>query len=508
MQQQKTESKGDWLFFAGFLVLCYFPIFHQLGTPPIKGWDEGLFGMRALYLAETGEVLPAFSEFPGYVTHLNIKPPLFSWIQAQSLHLLEDVDVELALRLPIALCVLGTVLILLLYSKRVSGRFWWGMIASLVLITSEGYIRVHVARTADHDAALAFLMLGQLIVFLKYLSSEADRQRYVYLGALVILLLMAFWTKNVIGFLFLPGFLVYAIFQKQLLPILKRPSTYVAIVAGMMGIGLYYLLMNEWVPQQAEIIQKDTFNRFSNFIGAHDHPFDYYFKRYYDSSFRTWIYFIPLGAIVAFSKKLKQFDRISQLAVCCAVPYLLVISSSVTKLPWYDAAMYPLLSIVVATGLYQLGQALWQWTSNSSFLPNSTIVIYAGLFLFLVPYTRIVTQFADFQLTGGDEIYAYLMKRLDRKGIDDYYLLSSGVHPQPAFYTSYFNWRKEGTIKYTFKVEERQPGDLVMYCQGHIKARIDTTFTYTPLENYKEQCYLLRLDGMLSKGEAVAGAEE
>ncbi|MEM6699976.1 MAG: glycosyltransferase family 39 protein, partial [Bacteroidota bacterium] len=232
LQNINWESKRlEIVALALFLLLCYFPIFHHLGVPPIKGWDEGLFGMRMLYLYETGDYLPAFSAFPGEVVHYNLKPPLMTFVQTLFFPVLENSDLELTLRLPIALCVLGTVVLMLWYSKKESGKHWWGMIASLVLLTSEGYTRVHVGRTGDHDAALAMFMLIGVFAFLRYLNAQNSRERKRHLTILTLLLLLSFLTKSIVGFFFVPGFVIYAALQKQLLPILKRPSTYVAAIS-------------------------------------------------------------------------------------------------------------------------------------------------------------------------------------------------------------------------------------------------------------------------------------
>lgn len=494
----KNWTKKEGLCFILFLVICYFPIFHHLGIPPIKGWDEGLFAMRALHLYDTGEYLSSFTVFPGEIDHDNAKPPFFTCLQALSLAVFADL--ELALRLPIALCVLGTVLTLLLYAKRKSGHFWWGMMASLILMTSEGYTRVHVAKTADHDAGLAFLMLLQCFTFLAFLNANNKKSKLIFAALFSLLLFCSFLTKSVVGFLFLPGFVIYLILQKKLMVTLKQPIIYAAITAVVIGVGGYYFWLQQNMPEILAAIRTDSFGRFLGEVKSNQNPFDFYLKRYWNSSFRLWVYFVPLGVALAFSNKLKQFQPITQLAVCCLIPYLLIISISVTKLPWYDAALYPLLSIIVATALYQLGGALLEWTEKSVYFPNSSVVLYSMIFLFLLPYIRIVKQFNNYQLSNPNEQYAYLMKRIDRQNeVKNYIILTKGPFPQPAFYAGYFNRLKGYKIQMTDDVEDCKAGEIVLFCQTTIKARVDTLFSYTPLENYKDKCHLLRIDGQLKK---------
>jgi len=483
-----------------FLLLCYFPIFHHLGVPPIKGWDEGLFGMRMLHLYETGGYLPTFSAFPGEVVHQNLKPPLMTFVQVLFFPLLENADLELTLRLPIALCVLGTVILLLWYSKKESGKYWWGMIASLVLLTSEGYTRVHVGRTGDHDAALAMLMLISVFAFLRYLNAENHKVRKRHLIILSIILLLSFLTKSIVGFFFVPGFILYAALQKQLLPILKRPSTYVAAISLLVCVTLYYVLMDNWLPGFFKGIREHALGRYTTSLG-HNHPFDFYFKRYYNSSFCIWIYFLPLATALVFSKKLKLFKAIGQLAFCCALPYLIIISYSETKLPWYDAPMYPLLAILVAIGIYQLWYFLADWTKKSKHIPLSSFAIYGIVFLFLVPYVRIVTQFSNFKLSGQDEQFAYLMKQIDKKQLTkDYYVFATGQAPQLSFYSGYFNRRKGYDIQVVKNTDTFQNGDQVMLCQDSRKKIIDEQFEYEPMASYGKKCHLLRLTKRKDEG--------
>lgn len=476
-----------------FLLLCYFPIFHHLGVPPIKGWDEGLFGMRMLHLYETGDYLPAFSAFPGEVLHQNLKPPLMTFVQVLFFPLLENTDLELTLRLPIALCVLGTVLLMLWYSKKETGKYWWGMIAALVLLTSEGYTRVHVGRTGDHDAALAMMMLIGIFAFLRYLNAANKQERKRHLIILTLLLLLSFLTKSIVGFFFVPGFIIYATLQKQLLSILKRPSTYIAALGLLASVALYYVLMDNWLPGFFKGIREHALGRYTSSLG-HNHPFDFYFKRYYNSSFRIWVYFLPLAIALIFSQKLGKFKAIGQLTFCCALPYILIISFSETKLPWYDAPMYPLLSILVATSIYQLWQFIFDWAKQSKHIPLSAFAIYGILFLFLVPYIRIVTQFSNFKLSGQDEQFAYLMKQIDKKQLTkDYYVFATGQAPQLSFYSGYYNQRKGYDIQVVNNANTFQNGDQVMLCQDSRKKIIDEKFEYTPMASYGKTCHLLQL---------------
>ena len=103
---QKTTT---YLAFGLFLLFCYFTIFHHLGLQPIQSWDEGLFAMRAYFLAETGQLMPAFTVFDETFTHPNIKPPFTTYFQALSFKLLDTLSPKYTLVI-LSLCSLASFL--------------------------------------------------------------------------------------------------------------------------------------------------------------------------------------------------------------------------------------------------------------------------------------------------------------------------------------------------------------------------------------------------------------
>ncbi len=491
----KTNPVRERIVLFLFLIICYFPIFNRLGTPPIKSWDESLYAMRAFHFYETGTYLPSFAAFPG-MEHQNLKPPLMTLTQALFFPIFEHSDLEMFLRFPIALCVVGIVLLMLWYSKQITGHYWLGMIWSTILMTSEGFIRVHVGRTGDHDAALSFFLFLSCFAFLKYIHEEDAKKKVRRLILLSALLYLTFLTKSVVAFFFIPGFILYAATQKQLGSILRTRSTYIAGASLLAGIVAYYGLMEYLNPGFMDGVRGHALGRYTEAMGFQTHE-DYYFKRLYESSYKYWIYFIPLGLSLIFSNRLKQGKNLGQLAVYCTAPFLLIITGSQTRYPWYDAPIYPLLAIIVGLGIYQFILFLQDWMKRSSYFPASSLLIYLVLGVFLLPYLRIVKQFEQLAHQDDYDQYGYIMEAVDKRhDIKTYKAYMTGYSPQLSFYIGYYNRRKAYDISLHREEEDFQVGDYVMFCQGPKRRFIEEKFEFELVEGYGKHCRMLKLVGI------------
>ncbi|MEO0340338.1 MAG: hypothetical protein AAF242_14150, partial [Bacteroidota bacterium] len=388
------------------------------------------------------------------------------------------------------------IFLMLWYSKKITGHYWLGMIWSTILITSEGFIRVHVGRTGDHDAALSFFLFLSCFAFLKFVHEEDKKKKIRRLIGLTLLLYITFLTKSVVAFFFIPGFLIYAAVHKQLLPILRARSTYLAGVSLLGGVIAYYALMEYLNPGFMDGVRGHALGRYTEAMGFVTHE-DYYFKRLYESSYKYWIYFIPLGLSLVFSNRLKHGKQLGQLAVFCAVPFLLIITGSKTRYPWYDAPIYPLLAIIVGLGIYQVILFLQDWMKQSKFFPASSLLIYLVIGVFLLPYLRIVKQFEQWGHLDDYDQYGYIMEAVDKRhDVKTYKAYMTGYSPQLSFYISYYNQRKGYNISLHREEGDFQVGDYVMFCQGSKRRFIEEKFTFEVVEGYGKNCRMLKLVGL------------
>lgn len=341
------RSKYNHLSWLLLLVPVYVFLFVKLGSAHIRLWDEAWFAVHAVEMMEQGSWFVSY--FDGEPSVTSSKPPLQTWMQIGAMKLI-GIN-ALALRIPSALAAALTVLLIFFTSKRIVGEgFAW--ISALVLLTSIGFIGFHTARGAEADALLTLFLSLQAIAFFSYAQQRSAK----WLWALAVFIVLGFWAKSVATFLFLPGMLLYALIgDRALIPTaLGSAHTYGAIVLAVAGILLYVLIREYAQPGYISMFFKSNVGRYTRTVG-HDQPLHYYIRHFLDARYAYWIGFAAIGAIWAFINRSKTPAWVFYSALM-AVSFLMVISFSRSKLPWYDMPFYPMAAVPVAFALQQLLQ--------------------------------------------------------------------------------------------------------------------------------------------------------
>lgn len=379
-------KRAGWLFLFG--TITYFPIFLHLTSLPIQLWDESRLALNSYEMLKSGNVIVTL--FDGSPDMWNTKPPLMIWLQAICMKIF-GVD-ELAVRLPAALAALGTCMLLLWFSKKIFQQYSLGFIAVLVLITSNGYISEHVSRTGDYDSLLVLLSCASLFSFFCYTEAE-NKDRGKWLLMFFIWLTLAVLCKGIAGLLFLPAIGIYILVRKQMRVTLYQQKFYIGISIFLIFSVGYYLLREILNPGYFNaVLQNELGGRFLNTLEGHQYPFGYYFHDLLHNGFNTWFLLIPCGWIIGLSHINLLMRRMTLFLILCTLSYLLIISSSNTKLAWYTAPLYPLLALTVASFLNWIFDLLNHSEPFRSHLIKP-IAGYLMLFLiFIVPYSNVVNK--------------------------------------------------------------------------------------------------------------------
>ncbi|MEZ4774093.1 MAG: glycosyltransferase family 39 protein [Bacteroidia bacterium] len=480
-----------WLPVMIFAIVAYFPLFLHLGSQPLKNFDESLFALRAFRIAHDGQYLNNFSEFPDGPSATNTKPPFFSLIQAISYHIFGYN--ELALRIPVALSIAALLFFMLRFSRQETGEFTFGIFSGLVLLTSWGFVHVHVSRTGDHDAplaALGWLAITYLYRFLKY-DRQYARHLWIFTGAIVAATL----TKSVAGLFLVPGMIFWLITQRQLLPVLRDRRTWKALGLYLVIIGGYYLYREVDYPGFLKGMWKGELGgHYLTTRDGHLWPFYWFAARLYTHKYLPWLFFLPVGIFLIFQPKSGSLSRYGSLVFFGAMSWLLVISFSKTKLEWYDATLYPLMAMLVGFGLYRLYEGGKNWMEKSGVLMQS---IWAGLFVFTFFFTpgfavmKKVYQPHDIDYPG--ERYGYLVKQVEKQipELKKYTILHEGHSTHALFYQLTRN-EKGFEISREKSVSEARVGEMIMACQPEVIRYLKEHFIVRPLSG-KEGCELLEL---------------
>ncbi|NJN35052.1 MAG: hypothetical protein HC817_13135 [Saprospiraceae bacterium] len=164
----------DILFILIILIIAYIPIFYNLEKPPIFIWDEAIYANNAIEMYVNKDFIVLKNN--GLPTLYNVKPPLVIWLQCISIWIF-GVS-EFSIRLPSAIAALFTCFALFYFAKR-NFNSTIGILAVMFLITSAGYIQVHVSRTGDLDSVLVLFITLYTLVFFEMLLQPEINKKYV-----------------------------------------------------------------------------------------------------------------------------------------------------------------------------------------------------------------------------------------------------------------------------------------------------------------------------------------
>jgi 4-amino-4-deoxy-L-arabinose transferase-like glycosyltransferase len=465
------------------LALLYIPIFSHMSTLPIRIWDEARLAINAYEMNKYGDWIVTHAH--GSPDLWNTKPPLLIWLQVVCMKVI-GVN-EIAVRLPSAIAALLTCLAILFLSVKYLKQFWFGFIAIIVLITSQGYTDFHTMRTGDYDTLLTMFTTFIGIFFFFYIESDKNK----YLDLFFLSTILAVLTKGVAGLLFMPAIIIYCVWQKHFLVILKNKHFYIGIIFFIIIAIGYYLLRETKNPGYiAAIFNGELGGRFLNSYDGevHRHGFWYYYDGFISTKLTSWYLLIPCGSLLGlFNRNVKIF-RITFFSTIMVLTYFVVISLSQTKTEWYDMPIYPYFSLLIAVFIYSVFDFIRnsEWLNNN-FKPNITPFIF--LFIILItPYREIIGKtYIPKELYSWDNDFyemGYFLKNAvnGKENVDNYFLLYDGYGAQNEFYVNILN---DKGINISFKDwKTLKEGDKVIVQQQSIKDFIEQNYSYNIIGRY------------------------
>lgn len=313
-----------------------------VGRPiPIVIWDEGRIVVSAMEMRHSG-----FSSIATYDYHpdlWNTKPPLLVWLMSGALALFGPS--EWALRFPSLAASIGTLMLVLLFLRRVTGSTAAGLLGATILATSIGFFGEHGARTADYDALLCFLTTSYLL--LAFLAVQRRRPAPLLLLGAGAAAGAALLTKDIAGAMPLPGLAIYLIVSGRWRRLLQSPAYAATAILALVPLALFLLVREAQAPGYvAAMLYNDVTSRFGQALDAHAGPPWYYLQTtFFDGlfSFGPATLLAPLGLPFARGRRRQAL----LLALSVALGQLLAVSFSATKLTHYYLAAYPFLAIAI-----------------------------------------------------------------------------------------------------------------------------------------------------------------
>lgn len=475
--------KKDYTLYLKYIFLAaiiYTPIFAHLDALPIRIWDEARLAINAYEMSENGNLIVTY--FDGLPDMWNTKPPLLIWIQAFFIKIFGFN--ELAVRLPSAIAALFTCVVIMVFSEKYLKSFWFGFITVVVLVTSQGYIHDHATRTGDYDSLLALFTTISGLLFFVYCERQNKKHLYLFF----IFTALAVLTKSVTGLLFVPAMFIYSILSKQLIPLLKSKHFYYGIGVFLLLVLGYYFLREIFNPGYLAAVQNNELGgRYLEVVENHKHEFAYYYNNFLKYKLTGWNLLIPLGLVVGLATKDSKIRRLTIFSTLMITTFFLIISTSQTKLAWYDVPLYPFIAILVAVFIYFVFEIL---RNSNPINEKLTVNVLPYLFLFVIaigPYQTI------FEKTNGakemeSEIAFYELSQYmkdavkGRHDVNNKHVLLDGYNAHIWFYIINLNNKD---IQTSFKDWTKlAPEDVVFTHQGHLKEFVEGHYNFEIIDVY------------------------
>lgn len=338
-------------------------------------WDESIYALNAQEMIERGNPIEIYLN--NQPDLFNSKPPFAIWCMALSIKLLGFN--EFAVRLPSAIFACCTGLLLLVFVKKETYKYWLGLCSALVLFTSTGYIGWHAARTADTDAILAFWIT--LYIVLAYQSFKLQVIKPALVWWFFVALTVACLTKGIAGLIAMPGIVGWWMFKPNKLQLFKTATFYYGIIFFLTCVGGYYTVRSYYTTGYANAVLTNELGGRLNWqkeLNTQQTSFDFYIKEFINQQeFLIWFYWFFVGVIYLIYTYWKE-QRVGSYFVWVWLVMIMLLSASATKFEWYDVPLFPVMAIALVLTINQFTQAIHQQFAKAVFL----LFMLSWLFLF------------------------------------------------------------------------------------------------------------------------------
>lgn len=428
-------------------------VFVKLDGFSMRHWDESMYAVNVYEMMGEGELIVPY--YRGEPDIRNTKPPLVMWMQMGLAKVMGYGP--LAMRLPSALAVVASVLLLFRFTRRHLSDLG-ALLASGVLITSFGYITFHTGRTGDPDAMMALFVLLANVSFLSMLYEKKIRPAQLY--AFFIFLALGFWCKSLAALLFIPGYIVLTLMHRKLSTLLRNSHFW---MGGMLFILLCVGFL--WIRESAQpgylshFFGRDA-GRVLIEIEGQAKGFWFYVWNMLENRFTFWFPFLIVGIIWSlFEFRNRRFWLYRDCAILI-LTYWLIISVSITKLSWYDINLYPLAAIMVAMILVRLVDLVKGGALRPALLMG----------LFILPYAQVyslsqVNSFSPYEIQNEAK-ERYLHKRIgEGENLDGLKVYHHGYRGALLFY-KYWLHESEQEIELLFS-PDFESGDEILISRQH-----------------------------------------
>lgn len=329
----------------GFLAALFWCSWN-IWVSPINQWDESRLAINALEMYEHG--WSVVTTYLGEPDHWNTKPPLMIWLQNLSLHVF-GVH-EWALRVPSILATISLAFYLLFFVQRMSDSRKFAWLTFVVFLLTPAFMRLHVARSGDYDALLSLFVTVGALEFYKAIEFHRPKK----LLTVFLFFTLAVFTKGIAGLLFGPALVMFALLRKQLLPLLRSNYLWIGLFQFTLCIVGIYWWRNSADPGYWEaVLYEELGGRFTQVVAGNGESPTFYLTLFFDyRQYSSWFFVFVAGVFLAFRKT--EMRPLGLFVLIISASLLAILSKSATKFDWYQAVIFPSMSLMTAYALYRL----------------------------------------------------------------------------------------------------------------------------------------------------------
>jgi 4-amino-4-deoxy-L-arabinose transferase-like glycosyltransferase len=483
------------------LSLCYFPLCYRIDSLSLRQYDEARNAVNAIEMLQNKNYIVRYYENMPEV--YETKPPLLIWLQVISMKVF-GLN-ELAIRFPVVLSAFLTVLLLIWYFNKYHKNRYIGYLAALVLVTSQGYIDRHIARTGDHDALLILFLTAIFLYVFRYLLS--DKPKPYLLITIALLFTLGVLTKSVATFFVLPGLLVSVFVFRAGRKLIYDKWLYIALLIFILIIGGYYCTRELLQPGFLKAVwHMELLPRYLNTENNYNtDTFWYYCINFFKVRFTWWIYFLFASLIfLPFLLKGETLKFYFYLLVNGLV-FLIVISLG-SKGLWYDGLLYPLFAIIIALFLYYSYQFI-----NEKFrlktVFKTLMVTVVPIVILAYPGIVIMKKVSRTNDYPWDQEYfsiSYFLR--DKNNIaeipDKLKIIYYGYNPQILFYVDAINYYQQRELLSIKGFSFVNPKDVVLISQESMLDSIKINFEHEVILA-KDGLKMIRIGDRLTRHSAL-----
>lgn len=398
LTKKNLHSHIDILLILSLLLAAVVLFYPNLGTLPLRDWDEGIVAQvaREISREKWNWLYPTINDTP----YFN-KPPLIHWSIA-FVYSIAGVN-ELTARLFPALLTAFSVPLIYGVGRELFRPRTPAIFTALVYLTLLPVVR-H-GRLAMLDGAVVCFFLLMIWCVLR------SRHNLRYSLAIGISFALVSLSKGIILGLLL-GVIAFLFLWWDTPRLLSSKYFWSGILLGMLPVFLWYTA--QFFHYGVEFFYANFFHqslkRIWQPVGSHDGPIWYYLLEIIEYSFPWQLFCLP-GLYLSWKNRNLSWGK---LILIWSGVYLLAISLMNTKLPWYVLPIYPALALAVGSYLTEIWHQFpldlgYFWFPNDKYLPThkdskkhlwSIPTVYHRLVVALFALLAIIAWVTSLYLSG------------------------------------------------------------------------------------------------------------